>query len=85
MKEVVRQVVTDIAEDTTTVNGGCNAPVPIEDGVRQLPKWSCENNKESWWHNKPILVHGQIVMDAVEQEMRSNADPIIRKIAALCQ
>ena len=69
VQEVMRQVVADISEDATTENSGRGAPVVEENGVRQLPEGSRKCHEQRWGHHKPQLIHGKIVMDAVQEEM----------------
>lgn len=58
MKEIVRQVVTDIAKDATTVNSRGCVPAPEEDQVCQPPKWRSKNDEQCWRHHQAVLVHG---------------------------
>ena len=80
MKKVVRQVVADVPEDATGEDLDSGKFIVGEDDVGQFVKGDCENEEESGWHNQPIFVHGKVVMDAVEQEMCGNADPIVGEI-----
>jgi hypothetical protein len=43
--EVVRQVITNIAEDGTAVDCGSRVPAPEDDGMRKPPPGSCKNSK----------------------------------------
>jgi hypothetical protein len=45
VQEVMRQVVADISEDTTTKDGCCHRPIPIENEMRKLPEW-CGKGQE---------------------------------------
>ena len=76
-------IVTDITKDTTTENRQSSIPVVEEHGVGQLPERGGEDNKQSRWHDQPILVHRQIMMDSMEQEVESETDSVIRKISKL--
>ena len=79
VKKVVCHVVADISEDTTAVRQHTGIPVVVEDRMRQLPERSSKKNKQSRWHHKSILIHGQVVMDAVQEEMQDDANSIVRK------
>lgn len=65
MKEVVCEVIADVAKDTARIHCGCGIPVVEEDGMRQLPEWRGKDNEEGGWHDQPVLVHGEIVMNTV--------------------
>ena len=82
MKEVVGHVVADVAEDTATIHCQSSIPIVEEDSMSKLPEWRCQYNKESWGHDQAILVHRQVVMNTVEQEVESQSNTIVRKIAA---
>ena len=79
MKEIVRHVIANISEDTTAVCQHSRMPVIKEHSVRQLPERECEDDKQGWWHHKAIFIHGKVVMDAVQKEMQSDTNPIVRK------
>lgn len=81
VQEVVRQVIADVAKDATTVDSGGGMPAVGEDGMGQLPKWSCKDNKESRGHDKSVFVHGQVMMNAMEQEVSGDTNAVIGKIA----
>lgn len=51
MKEIMCQVVADIAKDATTVSGYRSVPVPEDDGVSNLPEGQCESDKKSRGHD----------------------------------
>lgn len=80
VEEVVRQVVAHIAEDAAAVNGGADVPVQPEDGMGQFPEGCSEDDEQCWRHHQAILVHGQVVMDAVEGEMQRDTDSVVRKV-----
>lgn len=80
MKEVVRQIVTDVAEDATTVDRRCHVPIPEEKGMSKLPERCRECYEQSRRHDESVLVHGQIMMDAMKQEVESDANTIVGKI-----
>lgn len=51
--------------------------------MSKLPEWCGEHHEESRGHDKTVLVHRQIMVDAMEQEMQSDADSVVGKIAGL--
>lgn len=83
MEEVVGQVITDVAEDAAAENGSCGIPVVEEYRMRQLPERGRKDQEESRRHHKTVLVHGQVVMDAMEQEMERDADPVVGQISVI--
>jgi hypothetical protein len=50
--------------------------------VGEIPEGGCEHQEHGWRHDKSVLVHRQIVVDAVEQEVCNYAVFVVRKIAA---
>lgn len=42
MQKVVGQVVTYVPEYPTTEDRCCHIPIPVEDGMRKLVKWSSQ-------------------------------------------
>ena len=51
VEEVMGQVVTDVTEDTATEDSSCNGPVPVENGVCQLPERRGKSEEECGWHD----------------------------------
>lgn len=82
VKEVMSQVIADITKDTATVDSGRGIPVVGENGVCEVPKWSSKQHEHGGRHNKSVLIHGQVVVDAVKQEVCNDAISVIRKVAA---
>ena len=69
VQEVVRAVVADVSEDATAVYCYSSIPVVEEDGVGQLPEGCGEDEEEGGGHDKTQAVHGEVVVDSVEQEV----------------
>lgn len=82
VEEVVSQVIADITKDTATVDRGGGIPVVGENGVGEIPERSCKHHEHGWRHDKSVPIHGQVVMDAVKQEVCNDAISVIRKVAA---
>ena len=57
MEEVMRHVIANVSEDATAVHSSCRVPVIEENGVGQLPEWSCENDEECGRHDQAKSVH----------------------------
>lgn len=70
MKKVVRHIVANITEDTAAVYCGAHVPVEKEEGMGQFPEWYRKHYKQGWGHDQPILVHGQIVVNAMEKKVQ---------------
>lgn len=81
VQEVVRQVVADIAKDAAAVDGRAEVPVVREDDTGQLPEWCGQHNEERGGHDQTVLVHRQVVVDAVEEEVEGDANSVVRKVA----
>lgn len=83
VKEVVGQVIANVAKNATAVDCCRGIPVVGENGMSEVPKGSRKQQKHGWRHDQSVFVHGQIVVDAVEQEVRNDAISVVRKIAVL--
>lgn len=81
VKEVMGHVIADVAEDAATIDCRRSVPVVGEESVGEIPEGSCEHQEHGRRHDKPVLVHRQIVVNAVEQEVRSYAISVVRKVA----
>ena len=68
VQRVVHRVVHDIhrvrARDDTIRNSR------RKDGMGQQQHGKGKNGKENWWHYKAVAVHGQKVVDAVQQKVQ---------------
>lgn len=78
VKEVVGHVIAGIAKNATTVSSRSRVPVPADDSVCKLPERCSQNNEQRGWHDQPVLIHWQVVVDAMKDEMESNPNPVIR-------
>jgi hypothetical protein len=65
MEEVVSHVIAYVAKDPSAVNCCGNMPVPVENDMGKFPKRSGQDHEESWRHHKSVLIHGEIVVNAV--------------------
>lgn len=81
MQEVVCHVVTRVTEHAAREYSHGNIPVPEEDGVCEFPEWRHQHQEERGWHDEPILVHRQIVVDTVQGEVQGNTDSVVREVA----
>lgn len=81
VEEIVSQIITDVAEDTTTEHLDSCKPVVEEDGMGQFPERSCQNHKQCRGHDKSIAVHGQVVVNSVEEEVQAQTNSVVRKPA----
>lgn len=81
VEEVVGHVVKGVAKDTTAEGGSGSVPVVKQDGVGKLPEGSGQDDKEGGRHDEAVPVHGQVVMNAVKEEVRGDADAVIREVA----
>lgn len=80
VEEVMCHVVADVAEKPAAKDGRGHAPVPEEQRVCQFPERNCEGDEEYGRHDEAILVHRQVVVDAVEQEVGCDADPVVWQV-----
>lgn len=80
VQEVVRHIVKDVAEDATAVGSDSAVPVPEDDGVREVPERVGEGHKERRRHDQAILVHWQVVVNAVKEEVGGDTHTVVRQI-----
>lgn len=83
VKEVVGQVIADVTKNAAAVDRRRGIPVVGENGMSEIPERSRKQQKHGWGHDQSVLVHGQVMVDAVEQEVRNDAIFVVRKIAIL--
>lgn len=57
VEEVMGHVVADVTENTAAEDSSGNGPVPVEDGVGQLPERRGKCEEECGWHNKSQPIH----------------------------
>lgn len=81
MKEVVSQIIADVAENAAAVDSSASMPAIHEDGLSKVPEWSCQSHEESRGHDKSVLVHGQVMVNAMKQKVQGDAHAVIREIA----
>lgn len=77
MQEVMRQVVADVAEDAAAVDRDGDVPVPVEDEVGEAVEGRGEHDEEGGGHDEAEFVHGEVVVDAVEEEMQGYANAVV--------
>lgn len=81
VEEEVGHVVEGVAEDTAAEGSSGGEPVEEEDGVGELPEGSGQDDEEGGRHDEAVLVHGQVVVDAVEEEVGGDADAVVGEVA----
>ena len=72
------QVIADVAKDASTKYSYCCIPIVEKHCVGELVKGCCKGDEKSGWHNKAVLVHWKVVVDAVEEEVGCDSNAIIR-------
>jgi hypothetical protein len=83
VEKVVGHVIACVSENATAVCSQSCMPIPEDDCVCELPKGCSESDKQSWRHDKPVLVHREVVVNAVKEEMQGDADAIVRQMPVL--
>ncbi|OIC47616.1 hypothetical protein A7L03_19200 [Acinetobacter baumannii] len=77
VEKVMRHIVACVSKDAATVRSQSRMPIPKDDSMSKLPERCCQNDEKRRRHNKPVFVHGQVVVDAVEEEVEGNTDTIV--------
>jgi hypothetical protein len=81
MKEIVSQVIADVAKVAASKDSDSDEPVVIEKGVGKLPEGYRKCHEKGGRHNKAVFVHGEVVVDAMEEKMHRKSNAVIRKVA----
>ena len=81
MQEVMGQIVADVAEDAAAEDRNRDVPVPVEDEVGEAVEGRGEHDEEGGRHDEAEFVHGEVVVDAVEEEVQGYANAIVREIS----
>jgi hypothetical protein len=69
VEEVVGHIVASVTKDATAIRSECRVPVPEDESVCEFPERCGERDEECRRHDKPVLIHREIMMNAVEEEM----------------
>lgn len=72
------QVIADVAKDPSTEHSYCCVPIVEEYSMCELVERCCKGDEEGGGHDEAILVHREVVVDAVEEKMGCDTDAIIR-------
>lgn len=51
-----------------------------KEDVGELSEWRFQNEKQGGGHDEPQLVHGQVVMNPVQQKVEKDGNIVIRKV-----
>lgn len=79
VQEIVGQVVANVSEDSAAKHRhGCE-PVVEEDCMGQLPEGNSQDHEQCRGHNKAVPVHREVVVNTVEEEVKSQADTVVRE------
>ena len=77
----MRLVVANVSEYSPAEDSSCGVPIPEEDGVGEFEERDGEDEEEGWWHDKAVLIHWQEVVDAMEEEVCCDSDPVVREVS----
>lgn len=77
VQKIVSEVVANIAKDAATVDVGTNVPIPVKEGMRQIPKRQSKSRKKSWRHYEAEFVHWKVVVNSVKKEVGSYCHAIV--------
>lgn len=80
VKEVVSKIVADVAEDATTVDSSSGMPAVGKDSMGKIPEGGCKHHEESGRHDQSILIHGQVMVNTMEQEVQSDANTVVGEV-----
>lgn len=80
MQEIMRQIIADIAEDPARKDRHSSVPIVGKDKVCELVERCSENDKEGGRHDEAVAVHGEVVVDTVEEEVGGYTDTVVREV-----
>lgn len=79
VEKVMSQVVANVSEYTAAVHRCRKVPIEGEKEMRKLPERRGKSDKKSRGHDESVLVHGEIVVNAVQEEVQRDPDSVVRK------
>ena len=79
------KVVANVAENSPTEDGGCHIPVPVEDRMREVVEWCCEEDEEGWGHNESVTIHWEVMVNAMKKEVGGDSNAIVREVSRMEQ
>lgn len=71
------KVVTDVSEDAAAEDSFSDIWIVGEKKVGQAIEGGCEDKEEGGWHHQAEFVHGEVVVDAVEEEVECQGNAVI--------
>lgn len=83
VEKVVGHVIAGVSKNATAIRSQSCRPVPKNDGVCKLPERCGESDEQGRRHDKPVFVHGEVVVNAVKEEMQGEANAVIWQISIL--
>lgn len=57
VKEIVRQVVHDVAKDAATEDCRRHVPIVAKEHVDELVEGNGKGTEKCWWHDKTVPIH----------------------------
>jgi hypothetical protein len=80
----VSHVVASVSKYAAAIRRRRRIPIPKYDSVCKLPEGSGKRDEECRWHDKSVFVHGEVVMNAMEEEMQGDSHAVVRQMSAYC-
>lgn len=80
VEEIVSQVVANVSKDTTAEDRDGGVPVIKEDSVCQVPEGCGNGNEQCRGHHEPQSVHGEVVVNAVQEEMCRDRHSVVWEV-----
>lgn len=80
MQKVVCQIIANVAKNTTTIYRDSSVPVVEENGMSELPERRRQHNEESWWHDQSVLIHREVMVNAMEKEVKCDSYTVVWKV-----
>ena len=72
------QVIADVAKDASTEYSYCCVPIVEKNCMGELVKRCRKGDEKGGWHHKAVLVHWEVMVDAVEEKVSRDSNAIIR-------
>jgi len=76
-------IVANISKQATAKGCGACIPVEEEDCVSKPPERRSEHAEHDGWHDEPVFVHGEVVVNTMEEKVGRDSYPVVGKVTVV--
>jgi hypothetical protein len=84
VQKVVGHVVARVPENAAAVGSQRSGPVPEDNGMCKFPEGCGKRDEKCRWHDESVLVHREIMVDTVEEEVQCDTNTVIWQMPVRC-